>query len=116
MRMDDFRMPSSDELWESGCRDIDATIDAMRSNFLDRGLEDSNELENILDGERVKMQEELGRNIDGDLEFSYEMPDFDELAEKISSRSDIQEQIENYGELSDQEVSDICDSIAGGNL
>ena len=110
--MNDLLAPSSDELWEQGCRDIDETIEEMRGNLLDRGVEANDALQNVLDGERVKMQEELGRNLDGDLEFAYEMPDFDELASRLSESFDIAELSLDTEMLSDENVAEICDAIA----
>lgn len=109
--MNDLLAPSSDELWEQGCQDIDETIEEMRGNLLDRGVEANDALQNVLDGERVKMQEELGRNLDGDLEFAYEMPDFDELANRLSESSDMAGLSSDIEMLSDESVAEICDAI-----
>ena len=76
------------EQWISGNNAIDDTVEAMRDNLRDLGMEDGQEMENIVMTERARMQEELSRNIEGDFSQSYEMPNFQEL----------------YGELNDGEL------------
>lgn len=101
------------EQWEIGCNAIDGTIDAMRDNLRDRGVEDSDAMESILMGERSKMQDELSRNIEGDFSDPYVMPDFDDMASELTQASpDIADTgSEPTEELSDSEVEEICQSI-----
>ena len=67
------------EQWEIGNHAIDDTIEAMRDDLRDKGMEDGPEMEAIVMTERARMQEELTRNINGDFSDPYQKPDFTEL-------------------------------------
>ena len=103
------------EQWEIGCNAIDGTIEAMRDNLRDRGVEDGDAMESLLMGERSKMQDELSRNIEGDFSDPYEMPDFDDMASDLLQSDDINTDsaLEVPAELSESEINDICADIEG---
>ena len=67
------------EQWEIGNHAIDDTIEAMRDDLRDKGMEDGPEMEAIVMTEHARMQEELTRNINGDFSDPYQKPDFTEL-------------------------------------
>jgi hypothetical protein len=65
----------------SGNNAIDNTVEAMRDDLRDKGLEDGPEMESIVMAERARMQDELRRNIEGDFSDPYVKPDFNEILE-----------------------------------
>ena len=67
------------EQWQIGNNAINNTVEAMRDDLRDKGMEDSPEMEAIVMAERARMQDELTRNISGDFSNPYQMPDFAEL-------------------------------------
>lgn len=67
------------EQWEIGNHAIDDTIEAMRDDLRDKGIEDGPKMEAIVMAERARMQDELTRNINGDFSDPYQKPDFTEL-------------------------------------
>ncbi len=67
------------EQWEIGNNAIDNTVEAMRDDLRDKGMEDGPEMEAIVMAERARMQDELTRNINGDFSDPYQKPDFTEL-------------------------------------
>ena len=67
------------EQWEIGNNAINDTVEAMRDDLRDKGLEDGLEMEAIVMAERARMQDELTRNINGDFSDPYQKPDFAEL-------------------------------------
>ena len=67
------------EQWEIGNNAINDTVEAMRDDLRDKGMEDGPEMEAIVMAERARMQDELTRNIDGNFSDSYQKPDFAEL-------------------------------------
>ena len=52
------------ERWEIGNNAINDTVEAMRDDLRDKGMEDGPEMEAIVMAERARMQDELTRNID----------------------------------------------------
>lgn len=107
-----------DEQWEIGCHAIEGTVEAMRDNLRDRGVEDGDAMESFAADERGKMQEELGRNIEGDFSSPYEMPDFDAVADSLlETAGELQEESGSEGEilegLTETEITDICAGLAG---
>ena len=67
------------EQWEIGNNAINDTVEAMRDDLRDKGMEDGPEMEAIVMAERARMQDELTRNINGDFSDPYQKPDFAEL-------------------------------------
>ena len=67
------------EQWEIGNNAINNTVEALRDDLRDKGMEDGPEMEAIVMAERARMQDELARNINGDFSNPYEKPDFAEL-------------------------------------
>lgn len=53
------------EQWEIGNHAIDDTIEAMRDDLRDKGMEDGPEMEAIVMAERARLQEELAQDISG---------------------------------------------------
>ena len=88
------------ELWESGNRAIDQTIEVMRDDLRDKGLEDGPEMESIVMEQRALMQDELGRNIQGDFSNPYQKPDFEELIREY----DVSEQPAENGQEIPQDI------------
>ena len=98
--------------WEIGNNAIDGTVEAMRDNLRDRGMEDGELMESIVMDERSKMQEELGRNIDGDFSQPYEIPDFDAITAELGlGDSELSDRDDSMEGLSDAEVDAICKDI-----
>ncbi len=64
------------EIWASGNRAIDDTLEAMRDDLRDKGWPDGQELENMVMAEKPKLLDELSRNIDGDFTNPYLGADF----------------------------------------
>lgn len=69
------------EQWEIGNNAINDTVEAMRDDLRDKGMEDGPEMEAIVMTERARMQDELTRNINGDFSDPYQKPDFTELVQ-----------------------------------
>ena len=69
------------EQWEIGNNAINDTVEAMRDDLRDKGMEDGPEMEAIVMAERARMQDELTRNINGDFSDPYQKPDFTELVQ-----------------------------------
>lgn len=67
------------EQWEIGNNAINDTVEAMRDDLRDKGMEDGPAMEAIVMAERARMQDELTRNINGDFSNPYQKPDFTEL-------------------------------------
>ena len=101
------------EQWISGNDAIDNTVEAMRDNLRDQGVEDGELLESIVMNERTKMQDELSRNIEGDFSDPYEMPNFKDIVNEFGA-SDIEtEEVDTLfiEELSTAEVDAVCDEF-----
>lgn len=101
------------EQWEAGTRAIDDTVEAMRDDLRDKGLEDGETMEAIVMEERSKMQDELGRNIEGDFSEQYVAPDFNDIMSDLEvGQPELDETSDAYPEgLSDAEIDDICADI-----
>lgn len=54
------------EQWEIGNNAINDTIEAIRDDLRDKGMEDGSEMEAIVMAERARLQEELAQDISGD--------------------------------------------------
>lgn len=54
------------EQWEIGNNAINDTIEAIRDDLPDKGMEDGSEMEAIVMAERARLQEELAQDISGD--------------------------------------------------
>lgn len=97
------------EQWEIGNNAIDNTVEAMRDDLRDKGMEDGPEMEAILMAERARMQDELTRNINGDFSDPYQKPDFTELMQ--SDMADVPAQdIPNVGQATD--TAEATDMVA----
>lgn len=62
------------EQWETGNQAIEDTLEAMRDDLRDKGIEDGEAMEELIAQERSLLQEELSTNIDGDLSYHYDEP------------------------------------------
>jgi len=82
------------EQWEIGNNAIDDTVEAMRDDLRDKGLEDGPQMEAIVMTERARMQEELTRNINGDFSNPYHKPDFSEFVPQGTTDVPAQEMLE----------------------
>lgn len=97
------------EQWEIGNNAIDNTVEAMRDDLRDKGMEDGPEMEAIVMAERARMQDELTRNINGDFSDPYQKPDFTELMQ--SDMTDVPAQdIPNVEQATDM-VADVPQDI-----
>ena len=103
------------EQWEIGTSAIDNTVEAMRDDLRDKGMEDGAEMEAIVMEERARMQDELARNIAGDFSAPYQMPDFAEPVEEtatdvpIQGPADMERQAD--GPETAENVSDVAENI-----
>lgn len=99
------------EQWETGNRDIDETVEMMREDLRDKGMEDGAEMEAIVMTERARMQEALARDISGDFSQPYQKPDFSELVRGETTDTPVQDisaaQTADTAEITEQaEASD----------
>ena len=103
------------EQWEICTSAIDNTVEAMRDDLRDKGMEDGAEMEAIVMEERARMQDELARNIAGDFSAPYQMPDFAEPVEEtatdvpIQGPADMERQAD--GPETAENVSDVAENI-----
>ena len=96
--------------WEIGNNAIDDTVEAMRDDLRDKGLEDGPEMESIVMTERARMQDELRRNIEGDFSNPYMIPDFNEIIESRGLRQSVEE-ITEVPEQNRESIQDILENI-----
>lgn len=100
----------TNEQWEIGNNAIDNTVEAMRDDLRDKGLEDGPEMESIVMAERARMQDELRRNIEGDFSDPYVKPDFNEILENRGLTPETEGIAENI-EPSPENIQDILENI-----
>ena len=100
----------TNEQWEIGNNAIDNTVEAMRDDLRDIGLEDGPEMESIVMAERARMQDELRRNIEGDFSDPYVKPDFNEILENRGLTPETEGIAENI-EPSPENIQDILENI-----
>ena len=62
------------EQWEIGNHAIENTLEAMRDDLRDKGLEDGEKMEELIAHEKTLLQDELAHNIEGDMSFHYDKP------------------------------------------
>ena len=96
--------------WEIGNNAIDDTVEAMRDDLRDKGLEDGPEMESIVMTERARMQDELRRNIEGDFSNPYMIPDFNEIIESRGLGQSVEE-ITEGPEQNRESIQDILENI-----
>ncbi len=65
-----------EEQWEAGNRAIEDTLEVMRDDLRDKGIEDGEYMEQLIAQEQASMQEELANNINGDLSYHYDGPEW----------------------------------------
>ena len=100
----------TNEQWEIGNNAIDNTVEAMRDDLRDKGLEDGPEMESIVMAERARMQDELRRNIEGDFSDPYVKPDFNEILENRGLTPESEGISENI-EPPPENIQDILENI-----
>ena len=100
----------TNEQWEIGNNAIDNTVEAMRDDLRDKGLEDGPEMESIVMAERARMQDELRRNIEGDFSDPYVKPDFNEILENRGLTTETEGIAENI-EPSPENIQDVLENI-----
>lgn len=100
----------TNEQWEIGNNAIDNTVEAMRDDLRDKGLEDGPEMESIVMAERARMQDELRRNIEGDFSDPYVKPDFNEILENRGLTPETEGIAENI-EPSPENIQDVLENI-----
>lgn len=98
------------EQWEIGNNAIDNTVEAMRDDLRDKGLEDGPEMESIVMTERARMQDELRRNIEGDFSDPYVKPDFNEILENRGLTQETEGIAENL-EQNHENIQDVLENI-----
>lgn len=112
----------SDEQWEIGNNAINNSIEALRDDLRDKGMEDGPEMEAIVMAEREKLQDELARNIEGDFSDPYQKPDFSDLmqteisapAHDISDAEQTDETFESVEDISDVSRDIDYDAVYSG--
>lgn len=100
----------TNEQWEIGNNAIDNTVEAMRDDLRDKGLEDGPEMESIVMAERARMQDELRRNIEGDFSDPYVKPDFNEILENRGLAPEAEDIAENM-EAGPEIIQDVHENI-----
>lgn len=100
----------TNEQWEIGNNAIDNTVEAMRDDLRDKGLEDGPEMESIVMAERARMQDELRRNIEGDFSDPYVKPEFNEILENRGLTPETEGIAENI-EPSPENIQDVLENI-----
>lgn len=100
----------TNEQWEVGNNAIDNTVEAMRDDLRDKGLEDGPEMESIVMAERARMQDELRRNVEGDFSDSYVKPDFNEILENRGLTQEAEGIAENI-EQNPENIQDVLENI-----
>lgn len=100
----------TNEQWEIGNNAIDNTVEAMRDDLRDKGLEDGPEMESIVMAERARMQDELRRNIEGDFSDPYVKPDFNEILENRGLTQESEGISENI-EPPPENIQDVIENI-----
>lgn len=90
----------SAEQWKSGNQAIENTLEAMRDDLRDRGVEDGDTMEAMIAHERVRLQEELSSNIEGDLSNHYDGPVWRETkdSENVTKQNDSEINMKNRTE------------------
>jgi len=88
----DYEIPEDTEsirnsALSSGMKAIENTTEALRDDLKDKGFK-SNGIEAITSVERGKLQEELLENLNGNLEYSYDKPDFEGMFNEIKNGRD----------------------------
>lgn len=108
------------ELWETGNAAIENTLDAMRDDLRDKGIEDGEEMEAMIEHERDMLQDELSRNIGGDLEYHYDEPEWNEESREIEQPTEIEGIEDHFGTESEMvggsNALDIMDSVEGEDI
>lgn len=102
--MDDVKVLKRDEteLWQEGNNAIEDTLEALRDDLRDKGLEDGSEMEAFVMQEKTLLQQELSQNTQGDFSNSYDKPSWQE-SDISQELTDVQENIED---VNDNDVSD----------
>ena len=114
--------PSIDPIqaWISANTALEKNLEAMRDDLRDKGMRDGSEMERIINAERIKAQNEIGRTIDGDLSYSDLRTEIDnELPFDNNSNLDVlnttnndqQDHFENISDTADEGESDYYNEI-----
>ena len=100
---DDVKILKRDEteLWQEGNAAIENTLEAMRDDLRDKGLEDGPEMEALVMQEKTLMQEELAQNIEGNFDNPYDKPSWQQ-----EGMEDLPENIESFESDNSLELSE----------
>lgn len=74
-----MKIRSKNEQWKEGMIAIDKNVDAIHDDLIDKGWDDDEAINRVLNTERVGMQKELSANIDGDFSHPYEKGEYVDL-------------------------------------
>lgn len=102
------------ELWQEGNNAIENTLEAMRDDLRDKGLEDGPEMEAMIAHEKTLMQQELAQNIQGDFSNPYDGPEWQKVEqqnEHIDAEDTLEQIGENIPEAENVSSVDIMDTV-----
>lgn len=102
------------ELWQEGNNAIENTLEVMRDDLRDKGIEDGPEMEEMIAHEKTLMQQELAQNIQGDFSNPYDGPEWQRVEqqnEQIDAEDTLEQIGENLPEAEDVSSVDIMDTV-----
>ena len=102
------------ELWQEGNNAIENTLEVMRDDLRDKGIEDGPEMEEMIAHEKTLMQQELAQNIQGDFSNPYDGPEWQEVEqqnEQIDAEDTLEQIGENLPEAEGVSSVDIMDTV-----
>lgn len=80
---------------------LENTLEAIRDDLRDKGMEDGSEMEAIISAERARSQEEIDINLSGDLSYTHENPEYEAAVEALSHNAASMEEVsETDGSIS----------------
>lgn len=102
------------ELWQEGNKAIENTLEVMRDDLRDKGIEDGPEMEEMIAHEKTLMQQELAQNIQGDFSNPYDGPEWQKVEqqnEQIDAEDTLEQIGENLPEAEGVSSVDIMDTV-----
>lgn len=102
------------ELWQEGNNAIENTLEVMRDDLRDKGIEDGPEMEEMIAHEKTLMQQELAQNIQGDFSNPYDGPEWQKVEqqnEQIDAEDTLEQIGENLPEAEGVSSVDIMDTV-----
>ena len=102
------------ELWQEGNNAIENTLEVMRDDLRDKGIEDGPEMEEMIAHEKTLMQQELAQNIQGDFSNPYDGPEWQKVeqqTEQIDAEDTLEQIGENLPEAEGVSSVDIMDTV-----